>query len=343
MTGSPVGIVFDERFRRHASPEPHPERPERLAAIESELEGRGLTPRCRRVHARPAADEELFAVHTRRHVEEVDATAGRPFTRLDADTYASSHSSEAARLAAGGLVDLVRGVLDGDLASGLALLRPPGHHAEADQAMGFCLFNNVAVAARSAQDAGAERILIVDWDLHHGNGTQHSFWNDPSVLYVSTHQAPLYPGTGSIEETGGPKAPGATVNVPWPAGRGDADHLEAFDRVILPIARRFQPDITLVSAGFDAARGDPLGSQLVSPGGYAAMTSRLLELAGGRVVLALEGGYALDAISADSAACLATLLGDAAPQPEPGPPSAVARGVLDAVVETQRPFWPGVF
>ena len=189
--------------------------------------------------------------------------------------------------------------------------------------MGFCLFNNVAIAARSAQRSGAERILIVDWDLHHGNGTQNSFWDDPSVVYVSTHQAPLYPGTGAIEETGGPNAAGRTINVPWPAGRGDADHLEAFDRVLRPIARRFQPDVTLVSAGFDAARGDLLGSQVVSPGGYAAMTVRLQELAGGRVVLALEGGYALEAISADAAACLETLLGDVPPGRARPPKSAV--------------------
>ncbi len=339
----PVGIVFDQRFRRHASPAPHPERPERLAAIESHLAGRGLTERCRRVPARPATDEELLAIHTREHVDAVDDTARRPFTQLDPDTYANSESAEAARLAAGGLIDLVRNVLAGDLGSGFALLRPPGHHAEADRAMGFCLFNNVAVAARSAQRSGAERILIVDWDLHHGNGTQGSFWDDPSVLYVSTHQAPLYPGTGAIEETGGPNAGGRTINVPWPAGRVDADHLEAFDLVLRPVARRFRPDLTLVSAGFDAARGDLLGSQLVSPGGYAAMTARLRELAGGRVVLALEGGYELQAISADAASCLETLLGDVPPEPEPGPPSAVAAAVLDAVVQTHSRFWPGVF
>ncbi|MEO8430133.1 MAG: histone deacetylase [Acidobacteriota bacterium] len=343
LTAPRVGIVFDERFRLHAAPVPHPERPERLAAIESHLGALGLTERCLRVPAREAQDAELLAIHTRAHVDTVDATARRAFTQLDPDTYASAASAEAARLAAGGLVDLVRGVVAGTLSSGLALVRPPGHHAESDRAMGFCLFNNVAIAARAAQENGAERILIVDWDLHHGNGTQNSFWDDPSVLYVSTHQAPLYPGTGAIEETGGPAAAGRTINVPWPAGRGDADHLAAFDGVFLPAARRFQPDVTIVSAGFDAARGDLLGSQLLSPGGYARMTERLRDLAAGRVVLALEGGYTLEAIAADAAACLESLLGDPPAEPEPGEASAVARSVLDEVIRTQRPHWPGVF
>ena len=154
--------------------------------------------------------------------------------QLDPDTYACRDSARAARLAAGGLVDLTRRVLSGALANGFALLRPPGHHAEADRAMGFCLFNNVAVAAAAARRAGARRILIVDWDLHHGNGTQNSFWNDPDVLYFSTHQFPFYPGTGAAEEIGGPDARGRTVNVPWPPGCGDAEYLAAFDRVLLP-------------------------------------------------------------------------------------------------------------
>ena len=176
--------------------------------------------------------------------------------------------------------------------------------------------------------------------MHHGNGTQNSFLDDPSVLYFSTHQFPFYPGTGALHESGGPAARGRTINVPWPPPRGDADHLAAFDRVLLPAARAFRPDLVLVSAGFDAARGDLLGEQIVSPDGYAAMTARLLPLAGGKLVLALEGGYALDAISASAAACLAVLLGGDAPRADFGAVSTVAARILDEVVTVQSPFWP---
>ncbi len=379
-----TGILFDPRFQAHAAPYEHLERPARLAAIEARLAADGLTPRCRRVPAREATREELLAVHSAGHIDEIAATADRTYTSLDPDTYAAAGSALAARLAAGGLVDLTLAVARGELTNGLALVRPPGHHAEEDRAMGFCLFNNVAVAARAAQSdfvaraaqskipakaahseiiaeaspseivagaaqsatiakaapkADAQRVLIVDWDVHHGNGTQNTFWGDASVLYVSTHQWPFYPGTGAIGETGGVGAPGRTVNVAWPAGRGDADHLAAFDQLLLPIAREFEPDLVLVSCGFDAARGDLLGQQLLSPGGYAALTARLQSLAGGKVVLALEGGYALEAIAASSAACLRTLLGDPAGEPEPGKPSAAARDVIAKVREAHRPFW----
>jgi acetoin utilization deacetylase AcuC-like enzyme len=337
-----TGIVFDERFRLHAAPYDHPESPARLAAIESRLERDGLTARCRRIPAREATRGELLAVHTPGHLARIDATSLRSLTQLDEDTYAVAESALAARLAAGALIDLTLAVASGELANGFALLRPPGHHAEADHAMGFCLFNNVAIAARAAQ-AGGTRVLIVDWDLHHGNGTQHTFQDDPDVLYFSTHQFPFYPGTGRANETGGPNARGRTVNVPWPGGMGDADYLAAFDRVLLPAARVFAPDLVLVSAGFDAAEGDPLGSMRISPAGYAAMTARLLAIASGRLVLALEGGYALDAIAVSAAACLRVLLGESPPPADLGPPSALASEVLDSVLREQRPFWPDAF
>ena len=337
-----TGLVSDDRFLLHRAPYAHPEHPGRLEAICDRLSAKGLFDRCERVAAREASAGELLAVHTPELIAQVEETSRRAFTQLDPDTYACGESFQAAMLAAGGLAELTGRVLEGELENGFALLRPPGHHAEADRAMGFCLFNNVAVAARAAQEAGASRVLIVDWDVHHGNGTQNSFWDDPSVLYFSTHQFPFYPGSGSVEETGGGLGAGRTINVPWPAGMGDAEHLAAFDRVLLPVAQSFRPDLVLVSCGFDAAKGDLLGEMLVTPEGYGAMTARLRELAGGRLVLALEGGYNLEAISESAAACLRVLLGEQPEESDFGSPSARCDRVLSEVLRAHRPFWPAL-
>jgi acetoin utilization deacetylase AcuC-like enzyme len=337
-----TGLVYDDRFLLHRAPFEHPEYPGRLQAIRDRLIEEGLFERCRRVDVREATAGELEAVHTRSLIDAVRASSGRPYTQLDPDTYACRDSAEAAWLAAGGLVELTTRVVRGELDNGFALPRPPGHHAEADLAMGFCLFNNVAVAAQAARAAGASRVLIVDWDVHHGNGTQHSFWNDPSVLYFSTHQFPFYPGTGGADELGGPSARGRTVNVPLPPGMGDADYLAVFDRVLLPIAETFRPKLVLVSCGFDAADGDLLGEMRVTPDGFAAMTARLQSLAQGRCVLTLEGGYSLEAISRSAAACLRVLLGEN-PAPRPfGSPSTAVSAVITSVLAAQRPFWPGL-
>ncbi|MGH9316966.1 MAG: histone deacetylase family protein [Thermoanaerobaculia bacterium] len=337
-----TGLLYEERFLLHRAPYAHPEHPGRLEAIRAGLEREGLAKRCQSLEARDATKEELASVHTERYIELIAATGQRDFSELDPDTYACRDSVAAARLAAGGLAEMAAAVLDGRIANGFALLRPPGHHAEADNAMGFCLFNNVAIAARKAQRLGVGRILIVDWDVHHGNGTQNTFWDDPGVLYFSTHQFPFYPGTGAILETGGENARGRTVNVPWPAEMGDAEYLAAFDRVLLPVVRSFEPELVLVSCGFDAAKGDLLGQMRVTPDGYAAMTSRLLALAGGRVALALEGGYNLDAIAAAACACLRILLGESPGPQKFGRPSALAERVLDQVIGAQRRFWPGL-
>jgi acetoin utilization deacetylase AcuC-like enzyme len=339
----PTGLLDDPRFLDHRAPYGHPEHPGRLTAIRERLQKDGLAGRCTDAPARAASDEELLRIHTPGLVRAVDATAASDFRAFDPDTYTSRGSAEAARLAAGGLVDLTRSVVSSGLDNGFALLRPPGHHAEADHAMGFCLYNNVAVAARAVQAAElCERILIVDWDVHHGNGTQHSFWDDPSVLYFSTHQFPFYPGTGAAAETGGGAGAGFTVNVAWPAGMGDADYLEAFDRLLLPIAEGFAPELVLVSAGFDAADGDLLGGMRVSPAGYAAMTERLAALAGGRLVLALEGGYNLDAIARSAAACVRVLLGERAPRSDFGAPSPIGERKVGEAIAAQRPFWKGL-
>jgi histone deacetylase 6 len=338
-----TGLLYDPRFLDHRAPYGHPEHPGRLSAIWNRFERDGLAARCERVAAREASDEELTAIHTRGHVRAVDATADADFHAFDPDTYTSRGSAEAARLASGGLVDLAAGVLEGRLSSGFALVRPPGHHAERDRAMGFCLYNNVAVAARAMQARGlCERVLVVDWDVHHGNGTQHSFWEDPSVLYVSTHQFPFYPGSGAAFEAGDGAGRGFTVNLPWPAGMGDAEYLAAFDRLLMPIAERFAPGLVLVSAGFDAAEGDLLGGMRITPAGYAAMTERLTRLAGGRVVLALEGGYNLDAISRSAAACLRVLLGEAPEARDFGAPSRTGDHAIAEAIAVQRPLWEGL-
>jgi histone deacetylase 6 len=337
-----TGLVYDDRFLLHRAPYEHPESPARLTAIRDFLEREGLIARCDRVAAREAKPEELATIHTQQLIEGVRASAGRDFTQFDPDTYASRDSAAAAWLAAGGLCELTIRVARGELSNGLALLRPPGHHAERDLPMGFCLFNNVAVAARAAQAAGARRILIADWDVHHGNGTQHSFWNDPEVLYFSTHQFPFYPGTGAADEIGGSHARGLTINVPFSPGMGDADYLAAFDRVLLPAAQRFQPDLVLVSAGFDAADGDLLGEMRVTPQGFGAMTRRLQSLAGGRLILALEGGYNLDAISRSAGACLRVLLGEnGSPDPGGDVSSSGERSLAEAI-RAQAPFWPSL-
>jgi len=328
-----VEVIADPRYAAHEGPEGHPERPERLRAVAAAIDrfAGALTARA----PRPATPDELFAVHDRAHVEHVRRAAAAGAGQLDPDTFVSRESYEVALLAAGACADLALRVARGDARAGFAAVRPPGHHAEGDRAMGFCLFNNAAIAARAVQrEAGVERVLILDWDVHHGNGTQHTFETDPSVLYVSTHQYPFYPGTGSAGEIGSGRGEGATLNVPMPAGCGDEEYVGVFERVIAPAARAFRPDFWIVSCGFDAHEDDPLAEMRVTQSGYAAMTAivRALadELSGGRMLCVLEGGYSLRGLDEGVGALLAGLVADA-----PAPPAArvLARGsVLEKLV-----------
>ncbi|HSR10421.1 MAG TPA: histone deacetylase, partial [Thermodesulfobacteriota bacterium] len=277
------------------------------------------------------------------------STAGRSMTMLDPDTYACSRSYDAARLAAGGTLAAVDKVVAGEAPNAFAMIRPPGHHAESNRAMGFCLFNNVAVAACYALEKhGLKKALIIDWDLHHGNGTQHSFYERADVLYFSTHQYPYYPGTGFYSETGGGAGKGFTVNVPLPAGPGDGEYVRVFEEILEPIALEYRPDIVFVSAGFDIYHQDPLGGMQVTPRGFADLARIVLEFAqktcGGKVIFVLEGGYHLEGLRDSAREVMKTLSGrtlsggrdrDMAKLAD----SRLIDPVLKKVKDTQKHFW----
>lgn len=292
-------LLSDPRFFRHRSNGYHPERPERLEAARAAIERSDLlfTP----VEPRPVTDEEVERVHVPRFVKWLRTLQGEQGF-LDADTYVGPESVAVAELAAGGTVALVDALLDGSRRRGIALVRPPGHHASPDHAMGFCLLNNVAIAAAHARARGLERVAIIDWDVHHGNGTQDAFVGDPNVLYVSTHQFPFYPGTGAVQEIGEGEGKGYTVNVPLTAGGGDATYRAAFERIILPVLEDYRPQLILVSAGFDASARDPLAEMTLSPAAFGWMGRALRHVADrsadGRIAMVLEGGYDLIALEA---------------------------------------------
>jgi len=293
----------------------HPESPARLEAIYSMLDKEDRENGFPIVPAREATEAEITAVHTPEYVGRIAQTADRGrLVSLDPDTSACPDTYQAAKLAAGGLLELVDAVQARSLDNGFALVRPPGHHAEADQARGFCIFNNVGIAAAHLlRRHGAERVLIVDWDIHHGNATQHQFYDSPHVLYFSTHQYPYYPGTGALEETGSGAGKGYNINVPMRPGAGDYEYFALFRELVQPLAEAFKPHFILVSAGFDTYYQDPLGYMQVTPEGFAGMTRFLLEsaekLCEGRLALTLEGGYDLGGLQDSVRAVLHELAG----------------------------------
>jgi acetoin utilization deacetylase AcuC-like enzyme len=309
-----TGFVYHPDYLQHDMGAGHPESPQRLRAIRVRLETAGTLKRLTPIEPSVAAEEWIITVHAPAYVARLKATApatGR--VSLDPDTAMSPGTLRAAFLAAGGALAAVDAVMAGQVDNAFCAVRPPGHHAERGRAMGFCFFNNVAIAARYLQRKhGIERVLIVDWDVHHGNGTQHSFYDDPSILFFSTHQSPHYPGTGLASERGEGPAEGLTINVPLSQGLGDPEYRQIFEHDLVPAADRFKPQCVLISAGFDAHRDDPLAGMGLTEDGYATLTRIVGGIArrhsSGRIISCLEGGYNLDALSASVDRHILTLL-----------------------------------
>jgi acetoin utilization deacetylase AcuC-like enzyme len=334
-----LGFVLDDIFVQHRAPSGHPERPARAEAVRDALLAADIANRGTKIETRKAKDHELAAVHGGGYLSQLERIVPGNQGWLDPDTYYSPGTWDAALAAAGSASELATRVLAGELSQGIAVVRPPGHHATRDQAMGFCLINNVAVAAAAARAAGAARVAIVDWDVHHGNGTQDIFWNDPAVMYTSVHQFPFYPGSGAPSEIGGVNARGTTINVGLPASSGDADYAAVFDHVFMPALARFKPDLLIISAGFDAYQDDPLAGMRVTQAGFAAMAKRLRWAAkrwsSDRVIAVLEGGYDLAGLGGGMTATLNAFVGEAE---HPGPiaalpePDKLQRAAIDGTL-----------
>jgi acetoin utilization deacetylase AcuC-like enzyme len=310
---SKTGVLWDARYLDHVTGPWHPERPERLAAIRKALTETEAGRRCVPIEPRFATIEEIALVHDFEYVRKIEKTAGLD-VQLDPDTPASPRSWEAARLAVGGILNAVDAVFDGRVANAFAFVRPPGHHAEKARAMGFCLFNNVAVAAEYAiRTKNCRRVAVMDYDVHHGNGTQWAFYDRRDVFYLSTHRYPFYPGTGSHREEGEGKGKGYTLNVTFRGGEGDHEYLKDFDEIVIPAMRDYRPDLVLVSAGYDAHRLDPLGGMNVTADGFGRMSAQILQVAerccGGKAVFVLEGGYSLEGLAESVEKCLAVMAG----------------------------------
>ncbi len=340
-----LAIIRDDRYLDHRPGDFHPESPDRLRIIHGLLDRE--FPDILRIEPRMATEDELALVHDSFYIQRVAETDGKAFTQLDPDTGLSSRSYQVARLAAGGLLNAVDTLLAPDATAPaprgiFAFVRPPGHHAEQDRAMGFCLFNNIAVAAAYAvAKHGLSRILIVDWDLHHGNGTQHAFYDRSDILFFSSHQYPHYPGSGRLDEAGNGPGEGFTVNAPFPAGFGDEEYLAVYSAVLKPIALEYQPELVLVSAGFDPYVKDPLGGMQVTGDGFGNLATLVREIAdatcGGKVLITLEGGYNPDGLTEGVRSVLQAMTGPR--WTTAGGTTPQAEKIIAAIASHQKKYW----
>lgn len=345
-----TGIVKDRRYMLHSAGFAHPESPERLGIIYEMLDNPLNEWKFTQIEPREATHQEIELIHTPSYVEFIASTAGKRSVYLDPDTATSPETYDIAKLAVGGVCNAIDAVMEGTVDNAFALVRPPGHHAEKDTAAGFCVFNNIAIGAMHAiKKYNLKKILIVDWDLHHGNGTQHSFYGDHRVLYFSTHQYPYYPGTGSLQETGRGQGEYYTINVPLGAGAGDSEFVKIFRRILVPVSQEFKPDLVLLSAGFDTYFQDPLGAMQVTPDGYAALTRILLDIADecckGRFVAVLEGGYHLVGLARSVKSVLHEMLDETHVSQErlslmeKNADEAINPLVINKVIARINPYW----
>jgi acetoin utilization deacetylase AcuC-like enzyme len=336
-------LITDDRYLEHNAGDGHPESPDRLRVIHELLDGE--FPGLPRIPPRLATENELALIHDPFYIQTVAQTEGIKHSQLDPDTGLSARSYEIARLAAGGLLEAVDFLLTPaprPPTPVFAFVRPPGHHAEPGRGMGFCLFNNIAIAAAYAKERyGLTRILIVDWDLHHGNGTQRAFYDDPAVLFFSSHQHPYYPGSGNYDEVGSGRGEGFTVNAPFPSGFGDSEYLDVYSRILSPLALEYRPELVLVSAGFDPYIKDPLGGMRVTGDGFGGLASIVRHIAGqtcgGRVLVTLEGGYHPEGLREGVRAVLQALIDPDKPRTAPASPAA--GHVIRNVISRHKQYW----
>ena len=336
-------VVIDSDYLKHDPGDFHPERPERLKVLldlPKELDPKSF----KILSPRPALKEEIEPCHSSEYIELVQSTSQKNRHALDGDTITCRDSFGIGLLAVGGFLKLIDSIEAAEFRNGFALVRPPGHHALKDRAMGFCLFNTVAIGAHHLKrHYGAERVMIMDWDVHHGNGTQDAFYQDSSVLYLSTHQYPYYPGTGAVEEAGAGAGEGFNVNIPLPVGCGDEEYLRVFKEVVVPIGEKYQPEWILVSAGFDPHKRDPLGGMDVTEKGFGALASMLLELAdkhaGGKIAFLLEGGYDLTALKNSVITVLQRMKGEKAGELPAGKGGEMIQPLIHKVLDFQQKYW----
>ncbi len=338
-----IGISIDELFVKHENGFDHPESPERVYVINDMLNQTEIIKKLKILKPRDATKQEILNVHTEKYYERIKSTKGKEKVFLDQDTSTNPFSFDAAMRASGGVLQSIDEIIAKEIDIAFALVRPPGHHAESDRAMGFCLFNNIALGAGYLLSKGFSRILIIDFDVHHGNGTQHIFEDSKNVLFFSTHQFPYYPGTGSIEEKGVDQGSGYTVNVPLSTGMGDAEYIKIFQEILIPIAAQYKPEFILVSAGFDSYIDDAMGGMNVTAEGFARLTEIVInlseQLCDGKLIFVLEGGYNLNGLWECTNKVFETLLNYNKTDSNNLTESTKADSTIDEIKKSYSQFW----